>query len=87
MIMAGFPPYSLVVPKVAEYSDGHLYGMIRVGGQNMPAYGHRISHFDRWNVVNYLRVLQGVAVPPGQAAGAEGQTEGASPDAGGAASN
>jgi mono/diheme cytochrome c family protein len=87
IILAGYPPYSLTLPQVAEYSDGYLYGMIRMGRGNMPAYGHRISHFDRWNVVNYLRVLQGVAVPPSQAAGGENQTEGASPQSGGASSN
>ena len=40
------------------FTDGTLYGKIRVGGPIMPAYGHQISHFDRWNIVNYLRVLQ-----------------------------
>ena len=87
IILAGYPPYSLTIPQVAEYPDGYLYGMIRMGRGNMPAYGHRISHFDRWNVVNYLRVLQGVAVSPGQAAGEENQTEGASPELGGATFN
>jgi len=42
----------------AGYTDGFLYGKIRVGGPIMPAYAHQISHFDRWNIVNYLRVLQ-----------------------------
>ena len=64
MLIAGYPPYSMVTERVAGFTDGHLYGMIRVGRGNMPAYGHRISHFDRWNVVNYVRVLQGVVSPP-----------------------
>jgi hypothetical protein len=44
----------------------------------MPPYGHRITHFDRWHIVNYVRELQreagqtpGVAVEEGGAAGAE----------------
>lgn len=36
-------------------SDGYIYGMIRVGRTLMPAYGHQISHYDRWHVVNYIR--------------------------------
>ena len=87
IILAGYPPYSLISERVAGFPDGLLYGMIRMGRGNMPAYGHRITHFDRWNVVNYLRVLQGVAVPPSETGGAVDQTEGASPDAGGASSN
>ncbi len=59
-----YPPYPLVSDRVKAFTDGHIYGMIRMGRGNMPAYGHRITHFDRWNVVNYLRVLQGVASPP-----------------------
>jgi mono/diheme cytochrome c family protein len=33
--------------------------MITVGRGIMPAYGHQIAHYDRWNVVNYVRQLQG----------------------------
>jgi mono/diheme cytochrome c family protein len=65
IIPAGYPPYPLVSDRVRGFTDGYIYGMIRMGRGNMPSYGHRISHFDRWNVVNYLRVLQGVASPPG----------------------
>ena len=64
ILPAGFPPFSLLMDKVKEYPDGYIYGMIRVGRTVMPAYGDRISHFDRWNVVNYVRVLQGVVTPP-----------------------
>ena len=62
---AGYLPYPLLSDRVIAFPDGYIYGMIRTGRGLMPAYGHRISHFDRWNVVNYLRVLQGVASPPG----------------------
>lgn len=64
IIPAGFPPYPLVSDRVQGFTDGYIYGMIRAGRGLMPAYGHRISHFDRWNVVNYLRVLQGVVPTP-----------------------
>ena len=66
IIPAGFPPYPLISDRVLGFTDGYVYGMIRMGRGLMPAYGHRISHFDRWNVVNYLRVLQGVVPAPVQ---------------------
>jgi mono/diheme cytochrome c family protein len=50
--------YNLSGPLVAGFSDGHIYGIMRVGRGLMPSYGHQISHFDRWNIVNYIRVLQ-----------------------------
>ncbi len=68
---AVFPPYPLIADRVVAFSDGYLYGMVRVGRGLMPGYGHRISHFDRWHVVNYLRVLQGVASPPATEGGGE----------------
>lgn len=64
IIPVGFPPWPLVSDRVRAFTDGYIYGMIRMGRGIMPSYGHRISHFDRWNVVNYLRVLQGVESPP-----------------------
>ena len=88
IIPAGFPPYPLVSDRVRGFTDGYIYGMIRMGRGLMPSYGHRISHFDRWNVVNYLRVLQGVVTAPagtgpeslpGAIENPTDQTEGASP--------
>lgn len=52
------PAYNLSGPIVANYSDAYIYAMMRVGRGLMPEYGSRISHFDRWHVVNYLRQLQ-----------------------------
>ena len=50
--------YNLSGPVVAGYTDGYIYGIMRIGRGLMPPYGHQISHFDRWNIVNYVRVLQ-----------------------------
>jgi mono/diheme cytochrome c family protein len=67
---------------VARYSDGYLYGIIRVGRGLMPAYGDRTGHLDRWAMVSYMRQLgtqPGVAVPvdapiaPAEAAPPPGQ--------------
>ena len=53
--------YNLSGPVVAGYTDGYIYGIIRVGRGLMPPWGHQVSHFDRWNIVNYVRVLQAQA--------------------------
>ncbi|MBT8335027.1 MAG: c-type cytochrome [Gemmatimonadetes bacterium] len=58
--------YNLALDPVAGYPDGYLYGMIRVGRGMMPQYGHQITHFDRWNIVNYVRTLQGSAAGAGE---------------------
>jgi mono/diheme cytochrome c family protein len=50
--------YNLAGEQAAAYTDGYIYSMIRVGRGVMPAYGHQISHFDRWHIVNYVRQLQ-----------------------------
>ena len=55
------PAYNLSGSQVASYSDQYLYAMIRVGRGLMPEYGSRITHFDRWHVVNYVRQLQAQA--------------------------
>jgi mono/diheme cytochrome c family protein len=52
------PAYNLSGPIVAAYSDAYIYAMIRVGRGLMPEYGSRVTHFDRWHIVNYVRQLQ-----------------------------
>ncbi|MDA0327673.1 MAG: cytochrome c [Gemmatimonadetes bacterium] len=55
------PAYNVSGAQVSAYTDQYLYAMIRVGRGLMPEYGSRISHFDRWHVVNYVRQLQSQA--------------------------
>lgn len=50
--------YPLRGERALALSDGYMYGMIRVGRGLMPPYGHQITHYDRWHVVNYVRQLQ-----------------------------
>ncbi|MFV2006513.1 MAG: cytochrome c [Longimicrobiales bacterium] len=50
--------YNLSDARIAAYTDGFLYGKIRVGGPIMPAYAHQVTHIDRWHIVNYVRELQ-----------------------------
>jgi mono/diheme cytochrome c family protein len=65
--------FNLATGNAVGLTDGYLYGMIRVGRGVMPSYGHRITHFDRWHIVNYVRELQRQAgqTPAGAAGGGE----------------
>lgn len=65
--LAGMLPMSLLTEQARGYTDGYLYGMIRVGRGLMPSYGHQITHFDRWHLVNYVRSLQGSGAGPADA--------------------
>jgi mono/diheme cytochrome c family protein len=54
-----FPPaIGAAANPAAGYSDGYLFGVIRNGKGLMPPY-NRIEEPDRWDIVNYLRSLQG----------------------------
>ncbi len=66
ILPAGYPPFPLITDRVRAFPDGYIYGMIRVGRGLMPAYGPRVSHFDRWHIVNYVRELQGVLPTRGE---------------------
>jgi mono/diheme cytochrome c family protein len=62
-------PFPAIPPVIdadrRKLSDGHLYGVIAdaqaMGKGLMPAYGYRVRGDDRWDLVNYLRLLQGRA--------------------------
>jgi mono/diheme cytochrome c family protein len=54
----GVPAPNLLTPVTKGRTDGYLYGMIRNGRGLMPNYV-RIEDADRWDVVNYVRALQG----------------------------
>ena len=54
----GLPAPSLLTDITRNRSDGYIYGIIRNGRGLMPTY-NRIEDMDRWDVVNYLRGLQG----------------------------
>jgi len=65
---------SLLTPKAVQFTDGYLYGIIRVGRGLMPPYGDKIPDLERWYVVHYVRQLQQAAgaapaAAPGAAAG------------------
>jgi mono/diheme cytochrome c family protein len=55
----GMPGINLTIDMTKGRTDGYIFGMIRNGRGLMPPY-NRIEEMDRWDVVNYLRALQGV---------------------------
>jgi len=50
--------FNLTTGPATAYTDAYIYGMIRVGRGVMPSYGHQITHWDRWAIVNYIRQMQ-----------------------------
>ena len=55
------PPPDITQPTTQQRSDGYIYAMIKQGRGIMPKYGDKIRDAtDRWDVVNYVRKLQGV---------------------------
>lgn len=68
---AGVPPIPIVEGQALGLSPSYIYSIIRAGRGAMPAYGHQITHFDRWHLVNYVLQLQGRTPPEGGADGAD----------------
>ena len=54
----GVPAPSLLADFTKNRTDGYYWGMMRNGRGLMPTYD-RIEDGDRWDVVNYMRALQG----------------------------
>ena len=54
----GMAGIGLLNDRVRGLSDGYIWGMIRNGRGLMPSY-NRIEDMERWDVVNYVRGLQG----------------------------
>ncbi|MDO8501115.1 MAG: cytochrome c [Gemmatimonadaceae bacterium] len=54
----GMPGINLMTDVTKARTDGYIFGIIRNGRGLMPPY-NRIEEPDRWDVVNYLRGLQG----------------------------
>ena len=54
----GMPGISLISDVTKSRTDGYIWGMIRNGRGLMPPY-NRIDEMARWDVVNYVRGLQG----------------------------
>jgi hypothetical protein len=72
----GMVPMPLVSDRAKNFTDGYIWGMIRNGRGLMPSY-NRIEEMGRWDVVNYIRAVQGKVagvVPDTTPAGLPGET-------------
>jgi mono/diheme cytochrome c family protein len=65
------PP--LASGNAAVLTDGYIWGIIRNGRGAMPSY-NRIEELDRWDVVNYVRGLQGKYTVAAAPVGLPGET-------------
>ena len=70
-----FPPaIGTATAPAAGYTDGYIFGVIRNGKGLMPSY-NRIEEPDRWDIINYLRSLQGkIAIAADTSHGRPGET-------------
>ena len=60
VIKRGFYPLNLTTPGVIARTDGYIYAYIRYGGKvMMPSYRESITSEQAWDIVNYVRELQG----------------------------
>ncbi len=60
VIKRGFYPLNLTTPGVIARTDGYIYANIRYGGKvMMPSYRESITSEGAWDVVSYVRKLQG----------------------------
>ena len=64
-----------------NFSDGHIYMVISQGIRRMPSY-KRIPMSDRWDIVNYVRYLNGQGLAPAQTAQAAPPATPATPQQG-----
>ena len=53
------PPPDISAASYLQRGDGFFFHKITFGGPIMPSLGHAISAQERWQIVQYLRVLQG----------------------------
>jgi mono/diheme cytochrome c family protein len=68
----GFAP-SLLADLTRNRTDGYIWGKMRNGGVLMPP-ANRIEEAERWDVVNYVRGLQGKYPVPTGPVGRPGET-------------
>jgi S-disulfanyl-L-cysteine oxidoreductase SoxD len=54
----------LAYGSVQQRSDGYIWGTVSYGGKAMPPQREGLTSQDRWNLVNWVRVIQGRVRPP-----------------------
>ena len=56
---AGYAPRYRPAATTRARTDGYIYRYIRFGGAVMPAYGAQVTAEQAWNLVHYVRSMQG----------------------------
>ena len=56
-----FQPPDLTADRIRKLNDATIYGTITDGWLTMPSYRETLAVHERWDVVNYVRALQGSA--------------------------
>ncbi len=60
----GFPPPpSLLTGKSVQMKDGRLFHILTYGQGSMAPFAGQLARDQRWDVINYVRQLQGAAAP------------------------
>ncbi len=57
--LLGITPLPIGTAQYAPRSDGFLYHFIASGKNTMPSFGYKLTGREIWDIVNYLRQLQG----------------------------
>jgi mono/diheme cytochrome c family protein len=76
----GMPPISLMNDRARGVTDGYIFAIMRNGRGLMPSY-NRLEENERWDVVNYIRGLQGQHQVVVGVAGLPGETGATLPSA------
>ena len=50
---------SLLTPPFSTDSDGKYFAVLHYGQNAMPRYGYKFDENEKWDLINYLRKLQG----------------------------
>lgn len=53
------PPANLMAATSRDRTDGYIYRYIRFGGAVMPAYGAQVTAEQAWNLIHFIRSMQG----------------------------
>ena len=62
-VAAFLPVPNLIEDFYKGRTDGYVFGVIHNGGAAMPRYGFKFSEREHWDLVNYVRFLQGKDAP------------------------
>lgn len=71
VVMHVSPPDFTKPETLANRTDGELFTIINTGSGAMPAEAKRLKEFQTWNIINFLRTLEGKT--PEKAAGKKGE--------------